>query len=400
MTPPRADIPHVAILIETSRSYGRGLLRGVRRYISMHGPWSVFVELRALESNSPPWLKNWRGDGILTRTGSQRMADTIRKVNVPTVELRATRLRHDFPFIGVDNDALGRMVADHLLERGFRHFALYDLGTEVYFEQRRESFISAIEQAGFSVHVHRAAGQREHPADWERQQERMVRWLCDLPKPLGLLACTDQLGFWLLDACHRAGINVPEEIAVVGVEDDETLCLVSTPRMSSVKFNAEGIGFEAARLLETMMSGHPPPSAPLLVPPLGITVRQSSDIVAIDDPDLADALRYIREHAREDICVADLLKAVPLSRSTLERKIREALGRSLHAEILRVKLERAKALLVDTDLTLDGIARRSGFRYPQRLCEHFKRAFGQTPGGYRAVMRGDKIPEDFSANRE
>ena len=386
-------VPHVAILIETSRTYGRGLLRGIRRYLSTQGPWSVFVELRALESKAPPWLRSWRGDGILTRTGSQAMLDSISAVNVPTVELRAARLQHSFPFVGIDNQVLGKMVAEHFLERGFRHFAIYDLDTEPYFIERRESFLNTIKQAGYVVSVHSVPGHRESPADWERHQELLIRWLKTLPKPVGLMASTDQLGFWLLDACDRAGIAVPEEVAVVGGENDETLCEVSRPPMSSVHPNAESIGFQAATLLESMMAGAKPPTAPILVPPLRIAVRQSSDIMAIDDSELVIALRFIREHACKEISVTDILQAVPVSRSTLERKMRQTLGRSPRAEILRLKLEHVKKLLQETDFTLDAIAQRTGFRHAQSLCERFRLELGLTPGDYRSRSRGDKISE-------
>jgi LacI family transcriptional regulator len=381
------------MLIETSRSYARGLLRGVRHYVSVHGPWSVFVELRALESHPPPWLKSWRGDGILTRTGSQRMADVITSVNVPTIELRSTRLRHSFPFIGVDNEAVGRIVADHLLERGFRHFALYHLDTEEYFEQRSQSFLRAITAAGYSVSVQRALGHTERPKDWERHQAKLVRWIRGLPKPVGLMACTDQLGFWLLDACYRAGIAVPEDVAVVGVEDDETLCLVSSPPMSSVRFNAEKTGYEAASMLDQMMSGRRVSQNHVVVPPIGVSTRQSSDVVAIANRDVAEAVRFIRHHACQGIDVSDVLRAVPVSRSTIERRMRSILGRSPRSEILRVRLARATELLADTELSIEAIARKVGFEYPQRLCELFMSELGRSPTAYRLSLRGDKKPE-------
>ncbi|WP_437222843.1 XylR family transcriptional regulator [Planctomicrobium sp. SH661] len=387
MKSPPKDIPHVAILIETSRSYSRGLLLGVRKYLALHGPWSVFVELRSLDSEAPRWLSNWRGDGILTRTGTQRMADVIREVNVPTVELRSTRLDHNFPFVGADNEIIGRMMARHLLERGFRQFAIYDLDTEEFFEQRRESFVRTISQSGYSVSILRTPDHRELPADWESHQENLVQWLRQLPKPVGIMACTDQLGFWLLDACRRADIPVPEEVAVVGVEDDETLCEVSVPPMSSMRLNGEKIGFEAAALLEHLMSGGSAPQGPILIPPVGITVRQSSDILAIEDRDLAAAVRMIRQQACLGVTIDDVLRKVPVSRSSLERKFRELLGRSPQAEIIRFRIERVKQLLRETDWTLELIAPRAGFASPQVLCQRFRKHVGMTPGNYREQSR-------------
>ena len=234
-----AKRPHVALLIETSRSYGRGLHRGVRRYLAEHGPWSIFMEPRALDSDVPLWLENWRGDGILTRTGSRSMAKAVRKAGVPAVELRSPRLCPDLPWVGVDNHAMGEMIATHLLERGFRNFAVLEMGTEVYFEERRVNFIQVIEQAGFTCHDFNPGGQPERPAQWEKNQESLAAWVHSLPKPCGVMACTDQLGFFLLDACARAGVSVPEQVAVVGVENDETLCTMASPPLSSVRLNAE-----------------------------------------------------------------------------------------------------------------------------------------------------------------
>jgi LacI family transcriptional regulator len=280
------------------------------------------------------------------------------------------------------------MVAQHLLDRGFRRFALYDLDTETYFQERRASFIATIQASGHTVSELRVPGRRERPADWEGHQDRLVRWLGKLEKPVGLMACTDQLGFWLLDACHRAKISVPEEVAVVGVENDSTLCSVSTPPMSSVRFNSELIGFEAAAMLNRLMSGLPVLNRVVHIPPLGIVTRQSSDIIAIDDPELAAALAFIRRHACEEIGVEDVLNAVPLSRSTLERRMRNAIGRSPGAEILRVKLEQVRTLLIETELKLESIAYRTGFGHSQLLCERFKQHFGVTPGEFRRSSRG------------
>lgn len=387
------DIPHVALLVETSRSYGRAILRGVRKYISENGPWSFYIELRALESKAPNWLRTWRGDGILTRTGSQAMADIIRRADVPTVELRASRLDHAFPFIGVDNLSMGRMIVDHLLERGFRRFALYAIDTEDYFVERCRNFVEAVNAAGCDCDVYGSKVHRERPRRWERQQDELAAWLAGLSKPVGVMACTDQLGFWLLDACKRARLAVPEEVAVVGVENDETLATMATPPLSSVQFDGERTGYEASRILDAMMRGEPAPLEPTLIRPLGIVTRQSSDVVAIEDKDVADAARFIREHAAKGITVDDVLRAVPVSRSALDRRMRDALGRTLKAEILRVQLVRVKQLLAETELPLMVIADKTGFRHHQYLAEVFKQRCGQTPGQYRAQYRLQPRPD-------
>jgi LacI family transcriptional regulator len=352
--------------------------------MSAHGPWSVYLELRALDSKTPQWLKDWRGDGIITRTGSQQMADAIAATGVPTVELRATRVKHNFPFVGVDNRVIGEMVTQHLLERGFRRFAIYGIESEDYFEERCKNYVAAVEAAGFPCEIYRQPGHREIPAHWERQQQHVAEWVSGLEKPVGVMACTDQLGFWFLDACKRADVAVPEAVAVVGAENDESLATMSIPPLSSVQFNAEKTGYEAAALLDRLMAGEPAPQEHTLIPPLGIVSRQSSDIVAVEDKEIADALRFIRENAPRGLTVDDVLQAIPMSRAVLDQRMRAAIGRTTKAEVLRVQLDRVKQLLAETDLSLSQIADRTGFRHPQYMAELFKKKCGKTPGQYRS----------------
>jgi LacI family transcriptional regulator len=358
-------------------------LRGIRRYLAEHGPWSVFMELRALDSAAPLWLDKWRGDGILIRTSTRALADTVRRAKVPVVELRSSRLNPGVPWVGIDNHAMGKIVADHLMQRGFRHFGVYEIGTEIYFEQRRSNFIDTVAAAGYTCSTYSPKGAPEKPAVWEKHQEDLARWVTDLPKPVGIMACTDQLGFFLLEACARAGIAVPEEAAVVGVENEESLCTMAMPTLSSVQFNTERVGYEAASVLDSMMRGEQPPSEPLLIEPLGVVVRGSSDVIAIEDRQIALAMQFIRERACDGISVRDVVNHVPLSRSGLERRMQAALGRSPNEEINRVRIERVRELLVETDLKLGAIALRAGFRGPQYLVASFKKRTGMTPGDYR-----------------
>ncbi|GAA4434714.1 DNA-binding transcriptional regulator [Bremerella cremea] len=381
--PAQNTTPHVALLIETSRTYGRELLHGVRKYVTEQGPWSLFVESRSLQSPAPPWLPGWHGNGILTRSGSQAMVDAVKGARVPTVELRATRLKHSFPFVGVNNCSLGKLVAEHFLERGFRNFAVYQLGEEEYFQQRCENFVQTVADHGFEATSYHPRNRREQPTQWERAQQELADWIHALPKPVGVMACTDQLGFWLLDACKRCGASVPEEVAVVGVENDASLCTMASTPLSSVELNGTAIGYRAAELLDHLMQGGKPPKTPVLVEPLGIVTRLSSDIVAVDDPELAGALLFMREHACEGISVSDVLKAVAISRSSLERGLRQLLGRSPNQELIRLKLLRVEEMLTHTDLNLAAIATKCGFRRTQHLAETFRQWYGMPPGKFR-----------------
>jgi LacI family transcriptional regulator len=228
---------------------------------------------------------------------------------------------------------------------------------------------------------------RERPMRWETQQTALVKWLKQLPQPIGILACTDQLGFWLLDACARAGLRVPDQVAVLGVENDETLCAMSHPPLSSVRLGGERVGFEAARLLDRMMRGAKPRKTPLLLPPLGIESRQSTDAIAAEDPVLAHAIHRVRTDAVAGLRVDDLLESIPISRSSLERGFRRVLGRSPHAEINRVRLQKAADLLTLTELSLDVISLRTGFADKHYFSKCFRDAFGVPPGQYRRSVR-------------
>lgn len=382
--------PHVALLIETSRSYGRELLRGVKRYVAERGPWSIFLELRSLDSAPPPWLRSWKGDGILTRTNSAEMARQVRAVGVPTIELRSSRFENGFPFVGVDNQALVEKVIGYFRNAAFRNFAVYALDTETYFIERCELFQRAVESLGYSCFVYRQQGQSEKPSQWEKQQENIAAWVKSLPKPIAILACTDQLGFWLLDACQRVGVAVPEEVAVVGVENDATLCEMATPRLSSISLGGAEVGYAAAALLDRLMQGESAPQTATLLEPPDLVIRQSSDIVAIEDRELSAAVGFIRKNATHAISVADVLRVVPMSRSSLERKMRQTLGRSPNQEINRVRLVAAKRLLVETDLTLDQISRLCGFAHAQYFSSLFKHEIGRTPGAWRAANGGTR----------
>jgi LacI family transcriptional regulator len=390
----------VALLIETSREYGRGLLRGVIAYQRQHGPWSIFFRPHGLSEPPPRWLRQWHGEGILARINDRRMAETLAQCNVPVVDLRfaLTDLGTIYPNIvqgvGIDNDQVAQMAADHLLERGLRQFGFIGIprGQNIWSDYRCNHFVQRIEKAGYSCSVFRSQSGHHRGGDYEHEQEEIITWVRGLPKPVGVMASHDDQGQQLLDACRRAGVPVPDEVAVLGVDNDEFLCHLAQPPLSSIAQNAEHIGQEAAALLDRLMRGCKPPRRPHMIPPLRVITRQSTEILAIDDADVAAALRLIRERARHGLTVAEVLREVPLSRSLLERRMRQAIGRTPKAEILRVQLDGVRELLAETNLSLDQIAHRAGYKHTQNMVELFKKKFGQTPGAYRrAVQKGARM---------
>jgi LacI family transcriptional regulator len=381
-------IPRVALLIETSRAYGRGLLRGVRRYLQDNGPWSVFFQPRGLGEPPPSWLTSWRGDGILVRADTRRLARAVQACGVPTVELRFSFDDLGWPTVGIKQESVIQLALRHLLDHGLRHFAFCGLptGENIWADYREKCFHA--EAAGVG-HYHGCFPDRRcrRRPSAEDEQQAMAEWLAALPRPVGVLACNDDRGLEVLEACRRAGLHVPDEVAVIGVDNDEMLCGLSDPPLSSVDVGVERAGYEAAALLDRLMKGRPPPRKQLFLEPYGVVVRRSTEILKVDDPELEAMIRTIRARACEGIRVEDVIGDSGLSASTLNRRFHQLLGRGPKEEITRVRMEQAKRLLAETEQAVAEVAARCGFAE----LKHFSRAFrawvGKTPSAYRREAR-------------
>jgi len=371
----------VALLIETSNAYARGLVQGVVHYVREHRPWSFQMMEQGRGDDPPPWLAGWDGDGVIARIETPRIARAVVKCRLPAVDLSAARLVPTIPWVETDDAEISRLACEHLLERGFKHFG-YCGDAQFNWSVWREGFFSeALRKAGLGCDVFRpAAG----VTDVGEQDRLLAEWLRSLPKPVGIMACYDRRGQQVLDACRTAGLAVPDEVAVVGVDNDELLCELATPPLSSVIPNTHRTGYEAAALLDRMMSGKKISPEAHLIAPLGVAARHSTDVLAIDDREVAGAVRFIREHACEGINVADLMRVVALSRRVLEQRFQRLLGRTPHEEILHVRLTVVQRLLAETDLPLYQIAERAGFEHVEYLSVVFKRELGKTPKQFRA----------------
>jgi LacI family transcriptional regulator len=254
---------------------------------------------------------------------------------------------------------------------------------------RCDYFVQLVEAEGQTCAVFPGASRGKRKPSWEQEQERLARWVTQLRKPVGIMASNDDRGHQVLDACRRAGMNVPHEVAVVGVDNDSNLCNLCTPPLSSIDTNASVVGYEAAALLMRLMRGDKPPKEPVLVgTPRGLVRRQSSDMLAIEDGELAKALQFIRDHACEGIQVSDVLAQTKHSPSTLERRVKAHFGRSLKTEITRVRLDSAKLLLQETNLKVSQIASRTGFNEAKYFCEVFRNVEGMTPTMFRKKFQG------------
>ncbi len=377
----------VVLIVETSVVYGRQILRGISRYLQTHEAWSVFLDERELRAPPPEWLSHWRGDGVICRSTTAEWARILRRWRLPVVDLNDQYLDLGLPRVGSDMRAIGRLGAEHLRGRGFRHLAFCGFSGETWSAQRREGFAAAAQGLLGPAGIYESpwAGLRTHP--WQEERQAIAQWLESLPRPVGIMACNDVRARHVLDACAHLGAQVPDEIAVVGVDNGETFCELCNPPLSSVAPNAERIGYEAAALLDRLMAGERGSPPNLLVPPLGVVTRLSSDVFAVEDALVARAVRFIREHACQGLKVSDVLREVGCSRSVLERRFRAHLDRSPQAEMREVQLHRVRQLLAETDWTLARIAEACGIEHPEYLSVLFKRQTGQTPGRFRQARQ-------------
>lgn len=391
--PRRPRRRQVALLIDSSRAYGRGLLLGVAKFLREHRAWTVQTEERRWTDATPAWLRNWQGDGIIAWVEGAKLAGLIRRLGVPAVDVRGSSAESGLPLIDTENQAVAHLAADHLLQRGFRHYAYCGFVGANYSDKRSHWFQEYLARKGFACAVYNppASSRDAQSLELEKRgllfQDHLAHWLKALPKPLGIMACNDIRGQQVMNACHRVDLIVPEEVAIIGVDNDELLCELSNPPLTSVMPDTTRIGYEAAALLERMMAGTKPPAEPVLIPPLEIKLRRSTDVLAMNDRQLVAGAHYMREHLFEPITVNDLARAAGMSRRVFERRFTARVGRAPKAEVLRLRLERVKELLSETDWTLGQIAERTGFKYSEYLHTVFTQKTGATPGQYRKATK-------------
>jgi len=383
----------IGLLIESSRDYGRKLLQGIAAYSKAHGPWTLYYQERAIDAPMPPAMRRWRPDGLLVRIVDARFGRAVQCLGVPAVDLLGQRFSPRIPTVIPDQVALANLAAEHLLECGLRQFAYVGFGKVQFSDQRRDFFREYMQAKGFQVHVFEsggfahASGLCQIEEDTAQHGKELAAWLSALPKPVGVFACNDIRAYQILSVCGEYGIAVPDDVAVVGVDNDLMLCNLSDPPLSSVDPNAERIGYEAAGMLHRMIDGSAPAPAQNLIAPAGVVSRQSSDILAIADREVADAIRYIRRHACDGVSTGALAERFGMSRRSLERRFARHVGHSATEEVARVQLRRVKELLVGTDLSLEEVTREAGFSHLSSMHRLFKNTFAITPGNYRKSRR-------------
>lgn len=382
MAPP-VPSRNVALLVETSNAYARGLLAGVKEYAAARPHWSLYLVEHSRHETDFSWLEGWEGHGVLARIENIESARVIHGLGLPTVDLSAARLVPDLPGVETDDDTIARWAVEHFAERGIHNFAYCGDPRYTWSRKRATAFAMRVREKGAQPHQisMRSNGIRARDRDF------LVSWLRELPQPVGVLACFDIVGQLVLEACKMAELAVPDDVAVLGVDNDELIGTLASPPLSSIDPDKHQTGHLAAELLDRMMSGEQVDPGLRLVPPLRIAVRQSSDILSVTDPLVAKALRHIRDGADTSLTVEGVLHHVGLSRRSLDHRFVHQLGRTVHGEIMRVRMDRVAELLATTDWTLSRIAERLQFSHAEYMGAAFKQFTGKPPGRYRHDIR-------------
>ena len=381
-----ADNKLVALAFPVGETHLERAQRGIRAYAQQHGPWTLVrnpeAPMLSVES-----LEDWHGDGVIAYLDTEEEIEAARRLRVPVVGLAGVVQKCPFPRVMVDHEAVGRLAAEHLLECCFQRFAYYGVSDAWYSKLREKAFCARVKEAGYDCSVLEVLSGLAAPKAWLNWREPLEEWLRSLETPLGLMAVHDFRAQMASEAARGIGRRVPEDVAIVGVNDDLLVCELAIPMLSSVLRNAEEVGRQAAALLDRLMAGEPAPKQDVLVLPDGVKRRRSTDVIASDYPYITDVVRYIRENLEKPLETRDLVKVVPVSRRWLEHRFKQCVGRTLQEYICEARVERAKELLVRPEkMHLYKIASACGFTGTENLRNVFKRVTGTMPAQYRRQM--------------
>lgn len=383
----------VILLFDTSGAASRRTIQGIARYSSIHGPWVFFREPPFYMVNNGtlknikklPNMGDQKADGIIahiayTKNGSQFVPQGIPAIVSPY----SIRQFPHFRNLVTDNVSLGKMAAEYFLNRGFKNFAYCGFGGMYWSRERGESFAKSILKAGYETHFY------QYGQNWSKGKSRrsdtqamLAEWLNSLPKPLAVMACNDDRGQDVSEACKIAKLQVPYDVAILGVDNDDLVCELTNPPLSSIAVNNERAGYEAAELLEQMMSGKKTSKQVIVARPTHIVTRQSTDLLATEDKEVSKALRFINEHARESIHVEKVVSAAALSRRVLERRFRQTIGHSILDEIRRVRVDQIIRMLTETNMSVSQIADALGYPGFEHLSRYFRKEKGMSLLAYR-----------------
>jgi LacI family transcriptional regulator len=363
----------IILLVETSRAFGRQLIMGIARYSKLHGPWSFYKEPIDLKS-SVPHLTTWKPDGIIMR--DSLITKELLKLKIPTIlAIHNSSYPKNLPAIKTDSFSIAKMASDHFIDTGLKNFAFCGFDDYEWSNERKLFFCRFNSEAGYKTHIY-LQPKRIKKNDWEKEQQHVSNWIKALPKPLGIFACNDDRGQHILEVCKMIDLKVPEDVAVVGVDNDPMICDIGDPPLTSIALNVESAGYEAAKLMDSLINNRKISGRHILVSPSHIVQRQSSDILAVNDAEVVKAIHYIKKNAKNKILIKDVVKTTGISRRTLERRFRNTIHRSIYNEIQHVRIELISKLLIETDLPVSQITSLFDFTDAEHISRYFKREKG------------------------
>jgi LacI family transcriptional regulator len=362
----------IGVVVDFMGSHGRAVLKGIAAYAHL-ASWELVTGADA----DIPWGPL---DGMIASLHDLPTYRRVLSQGLPAVNVSTNMAGMECPSVITDNQAIGRLGASYLRSLELRSYAYVSLTEVVWSELRGTAFRDAMKEKGIDVHWW-SMPQRDRSRD--STIKSLEEWVFNLPEPAGIFVASDDCALDFLKACQRIGFRIPEQAAVLGVDDDELINSLATPPLSTIDPNAYAVGYRASQMLDGLLGGDAPPAEALLIPPSGVIARLSTQNLALKDPEVAQAVRFIREHVTEPLNVADVLDVVPLSRRPLEKRFSRSVGCSILHEIHRVKIARAKRLLVESDLTVEGVAHACGFAGQTRLNIVFQKLTGVTAGQYR-----------------
>jgi len=379
----------VAVILQLWQNYDRGILRGIAAYVRERRDWSVFVE--EVEHQRIPDFKAWDGDGLIVNFDNPHVVRALRGVKKPIIAVGGGRGWYDpasgIPYVGTDDSMIGKLAAEHLMDRGLRHFAFCgypENRTNVWMTNRKVGFANRLSEAGFGCSAFH--GRHSTATHWQKVLQEISAWLRKLTLPVGIMGCYDYRARHVLEACRLLGLRVPDDVAVIGVDND-VICELADPPLSSIEQGRFQIGYTAASSLEDLFTRRKKVPSRRLIVPLGLVARQSTDLLYVEDASIAEALRLIRLEACKGTHAGRICRQVGLSRSALDKRFKETIGRPVDQEIRRVRFARACELLARTKLPLREVAKEAGFGSEQYLSAVFSKQSGCTPASYRRDHR-------------
>jgi LacI family transcriptional regulator len=364
------------------------ILRGLHLYARPHKPW-VFHDYSRQGDDPRQWKRaaTLDPDIVVAHILHPQLAEDLQAWGGPVINISNVMPDLPFPQVWVDDRAIGAMAADYLYERSFRHFGFLGHPGWLFSEERLRGYADRLRLRGSIVHVHTPPKPFARGTLCRKMLEVRIAWLQSLPKPIAIFTSLDSLGREVCEACRQTGIRVPEDVAVLGVDNYDLICEMSWPPLSSIITPYDQVGFEIGRMIERTFQGHKLPLTPTVFKPIAVVTRQSTDIVSTEDPELAAALRFLHEHITEHINVSDVLEHVAINRVALFRKFKRIIGRSPLQEIQRLRCELARRLLAGSDLPMPQVAQACGYRDAAHMSVLFRRQTGQTPTSWRRTTR-------------